>query len=337
MKLPEWTFHEEEQLTQVKISMSGPLRWVNSYLWRGETGVVIVDPGPRSNQTEEEWRVVWNKLSISPQEITDIVLTHHHPDHYGLAGWMQEQTGASVWMSQRAHQEAEFMWGKAAEINHVLPAYFRCHGMTEKWAEQLLPHLESFDPQVTPSPIAQYIEKGDFEVGGRRFQVIETFGHAPGHLSFYEVDRELILCGDAVLPQISPNISLLPGSDPEPLLHFMQGLDELGALSVRKAFPGHRHPMKSFRERVNSLKIHHEERLNQMERMIGEQPQTAFEVCIVLFGEKFGIHQMRFAMAETLAHLQELVRQGRADLTTISEQGSKHPLYVYVIITKDNP
>lgn len=337
MKLPEWTFHEEEQLTQVKISMSGPLRWVNSYLWRGETGVVIVDPGPRSIQTEEEWRVVWNKLSISPQEITDIILTHHHPDHYGLAGWMQEQTGANVWMSQRAHQEAEFMWGKGAEINHILPVYFRSHGMTEKWAEQLLPHLESFDSQVNPSPIVQYVEEGDFEVGGRRFQVIETFGHAPGHLSFYEVDRELILCGDAVLPQISPNISLLPGSDPEPLLHFMQGLDQLGALSVRKAFPGHRHPMKSFRERVSSLKVHHEERLNQMERMIGEQPQTAFDVCIALFGEKFGIHQMRFAMAETLAHLQELVRQGRADLTLIAEQGSKHPLYVYVISTKDNP
>lgn len=337
MKLPEWTFYEEEQMTQIKISMSGPLRWVNSYLWRGETGVVIVDPGPRSNQSEEEWRAVWNELSITPQEITDIILTHHHPDHYGLAGWMQEQTGANVWMSQRAHQEAEFMWGKKAEINHILPVYFRSHGMTEKWAEQLLPHLESFDSQVTPAPIVQYVEEGNFEVGGRRFRVIETFGHAPGHLSFYEVDRELILCGDAVLPQISPNISLLPGSDPEPLLHFMQGLDQLGALSVRKAFPGHRHPMKSFRERVSSLKIHHEERLNEMERMIGEQPQTAFDVCIALFGEKFGIHQMRFAMAETLAHLQELVRQGRADLIQIAEQGSKHSQYVYVISTKDNP
>ncbi|MBD7969780.1 MBL fold metallo-hydrolase [Paenibacillus gallinarum] len=337
MKLPEWTFHEEEELTRVKISMSGPLRWVNSYLWRGEKGVVIVDPGPRSNQTEEEWHVVWNALSITPQEITDIVLTHHHPDHYGLAGWMQEQTGASVWMSRRAHQEAEFMWGREAEINHVLPVYFRSHGMTEIWTEQLLPHLESFDPQVSPTPLVQYVEEGAFEVGGRTFQVIETSGHAPGHLSFYEADRELILCGDAVLPQISPNISLLPGSDPEPLLSFMQGLDELGALSVRKAFPGHRHPMRSFHERISSLKIHHEERLNQIEKMIGEQPQSAFEVCTALFGQKFGIHQMRFAMAESLAHLQELVRQGRADLTSITEQGSKHPLYVYVIKTKDNP
>ena len=338
MKLPEWTFHEDEQLIQVKISMSYPLRWVNSYLWRGEKGIVIVDPGPRSEQTEEEWRVIWNALSIEPQEITDIVLTHHHPDHYGLAGWMQEQTGARVWMSQRAHQEAEFMWGGAAEINHVLPAYFRSHGMTEKWAEQMLPHLESFYPQVIPSPIVQYVEEGTFEVGGRRFQVVETSGHAPGHLSFYETDRELILCGDAVLPQISPNISLLPGSDPEPLLHFIQGLEQLEALSVRKAFPGHRHPMNSFRERVSSLKTHHEERLNQIEKMVGEEPRTAFEVCTALFGEKFGIHQMRFAMAETLAHLQELVRRGRADLTQRVVEDSKRPLYVYEINKKkDNP
>ncbi|WP_211746348.1 MBL fold metallo-hydrolase [Paenibacillus sp. Marseille-Q4541] len=331
MKLPEWTMHEEEQIVQVKISMSYPLRWVNSYLWRGETGVVIVDPGPRSEQTEEEWRIVWDALSIAPNEITDIVLTHHHPDHYGLAGWMQEQTGAKVWMSQRAHQEAEFMWGKTADINQVLPDFFRSHGMTEKWAEQLFSHMESFQPQVTPFPRVQYIEEGAFEVGGRKFQAIETAGHAPGHLSFYDPERELILCGDAVLPQISPNVSLLPGSDPEPLLHFLEGLERMEGLEVRKAFPGHRHPMVSYQSRLGTLKAHHGERLQQMEKMLTGQPLTAFEVCVALFGEKFGIHQMRFAMAETLAHLYELVRQDRAKVCQKTDEDSKRIVIAFRI------
>lgn len=320
MQLPEHIFHEEEQIIQVKIPMSGPLRWVNSYLWKGDHGVAIVDPGPHSKQTEEEWYAVWDSLFIEPKDITDIVLTHHHPDHYGLAGWMQERTGAKVWMSQRAHQEAELMWGKEAVMSEVMPAYFQSHGMTDFWAEQLPAHLDSFIPQVMPSPVVHYIEEGMFEVQGRTFQVMETAGHAPGHLSFYEPSRQLLLCGDAVLPQISPNVSLLPGSDPEPLFHFLEGLERIKTLAVCKAFPGHRHPMNHLHQRIDQLKAHHEDRLIHIEEMLTGQPRTGFDICLKLFGEKLGIHQMRFAMAEALAHLQELVRQERVYLHQNSEQ-----------------
>lgn len=166
---------------------------------------------------------------------------------------------------------------------------------------------------MTPAPEVDFIREGEAVVmGGRCWLPLESAGHAPGHLSFYDPERKLMFCGDAVLPQISPNISFLPGSDPQPLQSFLTSLERFASYEVRIAFPGHRHPFEHFPERVHMLLEHHEERLARIEGLLRPRPQTGFEVCAALFGTDLGIHQMRFAMAETLAHLVELVRRGRA-------------------------
>lgn len=313
MSRSEIEVFEQEELVRVRISMAPPLRWVNSYILRGEEGVTIVDPGPRTDLAESEWVTALRELDISPREIASIVVTHHHPDHYGMAGYLQLLTGAEVFMSRRAHEETQRMWGTDSNVNDALLQLYRKHGMPSSWYEQLPEHLEGFLAQVTPSPEVTYWAEGDALVmGGRDWVAVESAGHAPGHLSFYDPERRLMLCGDAVLPQISPNISLLPGSDPQPLQSFMDSLSKLGAFKVVKAFPGHRNPFTHFTERTQDLIIHHEERLDLIHSLLTERDQTGFEICTALFGTELGIHQMRFAMSEALAHLVELVRQGRA-------------------------
>lgn len=318
-KLPSITPLHEDHLIQVKITLDSPLRWVNSYLLRDEKGITLIDPGPRTESTEQEWNDALAALQIRMDEITSIVLTHHHPDHYGLAGWFQEKMGAKVWMSERAHKEAQLMWGYDAhtsDMNDKLPAFFAMHGMPESWLVQLPEHLNSFIPQVSPQPQVSYIsEVMQISMGGRVWVPVQTAGHAPGHLSFYHPDSGVMLCGDAVLPQISPNVSLVPGSDTQPLHLYLEGLRRLRELHVRTAYPGHRHPFTHFRERIDALLLHHEERLTAISGMLSAAGGlTAFEVCVALFGDKLGIHQMRFAMCEALAHLDELVRQKRAEL-----------------------
>lgn len=309
----------DDRLIQVKITLHSPLRWVNSYLLRDEQGITLIDPGPRTESSEQEWNDALAALQIQDEDITSIVLTHHHPDHYGLAGWFQERTGAKVWMSERAHKEAKLMWGDsvhASGMNEKLPAFFAYHGMPESWLRQMPEHLNSFIHQVSPQPQVSYISEGmQISMGGRVWVPVQTAGHAPGHLSFYHPDSGVILCGDAVLPQISPNVSLVPGSDAQPLRLFLEGLRRLRELHVRTAYPGHRHPFTHFRERIDALLLHHEERLTAISGMLSAAGGlTAFEVCVALFGDKLGIHQMRFAMCEALAHLDELVRQNRAEL-----------------------
>jgi len=311
LNMPDITDHFNG-IIQVKITMSFPLRWVNSYLLQGPEGLTIVDPGPRTPGNEEEWNKAFAELGIGPSDIRQIVLTHHHPDHLGCSGWLQEQSGSRVWMSERSYREAQLMWGQGSAMNRDLPALFRGHGMPEEWAGQLEAHLNGFISQVTPLPEVAFINaEQPFAMGGRRWLPVETAGHAPGHLSFYHPESGDILCGDAVLPQISPNVSLMPGSDPEPLQSFLQGLLKLKNLEVGTAYPGHRNPFQHFGERLEALLLHHEERLAKIERLLADAPATGFELCVSLFGTKLGIHQMRFAMCETLAHTRELERRGR--------------------------
>ena len=311
---PDITWWEEAGLYQIKIKLDNPLRWVNSYMLPGPEGWVLLDPGPRTPASERAWSQALTALRIGLQDIAAVVITHHHPDHFGLAGWFQETGGVPVYMSERAFKEAGLMWGTDSRINDELPAWFASHGMAGLWLEQLPEHLDSFIPQVTPMPrITILSDGGSFAMGGRRWLLVETAGHAPGHMSFYQQDSGMLLCGDAVLPQISPNVSLLPGSDAAPLRLYLQGLRRLRELPVRAAFPGHRNPFTHYRERIDALLEHHEERLDTLAGMLSTAGSlTAFEACTTLFGDRLGIHQMRFAMCETLAHLAELTDRGRA-------------------------
>ena len=302
-------------LLQISVPMDKPLRLVNSYLLYDETDrVTIIDPGPHSLETELAWEDTLYRLDLSWAQIQQVVVTHHHPDHYGLAGWIQERSSCEVWMSERAHAEALLMWGDDSRMNEALPLMFSQHGMPEHFIKEIKGHLEYFKPQVTPQPNVSYITAFEpFKMGHCMWLPIFTGGHAPGHVSFFNSENGYMICGDAVLPQISPNVSLLPGSDPEPLQIFLEGLRELGGYEVSLAFPGHREPFTGFANRVDSLLLHHEERLNAAEALLADGPLSGFELCEVLFrGRVSSIHQMRFALSETLAHMVELIRRGRA-------------------------
>ncbi|CAI6082957.1 Hydroxyacylglutathione hydrolase [Paenibacillus sp. JJ-100] len=303
-----------EGMHRIQITMSFPLRWVNSYILTEPDGkVTLVDPGPRTAETEQEWRDALEGLGLTLQDIHQIVLTHHHPDHLGLSGWMQQMSGVPVLMSARSQEEADYMWGPGAIIAERLPEYYRTHGMPEYKTVEIKEHMHTFISQITPLPEVTHIADGDqLQMGGKTWIAVETGGHAPGHLSFYAPESREILCGDAVLPQISPNVSLQPGSDPEPLLSYMDGLTRLNKLTVERAYPGHRNPFTRFTERTAELLAHHEERLAKLSERLQDSPAHAYDICLHLFGERLGTHQLRFAMSETLAHLQELIRRDLA-------------------------
>lgn len=318
MNKPQVTRYNE--IARVRLHMAFPLRWVNSYVLRGEDGWTIVDPGPRSAENEAVWEAALSELGIRAQDIASIVLTHHHPDHYGAAGWFQQRSGAQVWMSKAASEAAWRSWGnvqeeqQTRELAEPMIALYRRHGTPPERLSDLPEHMAGFLPQVTPQPEISVIESGlPIRFGGRLWQPIETGGHAEGHLSFYEEATGTILCGDAVLPRISPNISYNPEGDDHPLRSYLDGLEILGALQVSTAFPGHRDPFENFAERTRQLLAHHEERLDRMEALVREQADgsDAYGICVAVFGDSLGIHQLRFALSETIAHLVELQDRSR--------------------------
>jgi len=297
---------------QVKVPLPFPLRWVNAYLIKGNDGYTMIDPGLHTKAAVQCWETVMQELGIGYSDIEQIVLTHHHPDHYGLAGWFQQQSGAPVRMSAAGYEQAKRLWGEGQPMTPELLKLFASSGLPEELAGPMKAHMDDFVPKVTPQPDVTAIAIGEtFRLGGGQYETIHTPGHAAGHVCFYRPDTEEIICGDHVLPQISPNISYLPGIDENPLESFLRSLKEIGSYKVKWAYPGHREPFSYFGRRVEELLAHHESRLETMRGYLEREPLTAYEVCHAAFGDKLSLHQLRFALSETLAHLIYLERAGR--------------------------
>jgi glyoxylase-like metal-dependent hydrolase (beta-lactamase superfamily II) len=300
----------EKGLYQVRVPLPFPLRWVNAYLLQDRQGFTLIDPGLRTEEAIRSWGEALQAIGVSYTDIKQIVLTHHHPDHIGLAGTMQQLSGAPVYLSPAGMQQAQYLWGPQREATEEVAGLFVRHGMDEATEQLMLAHMESFLPQVLPLPATTPLKDGDIIVmGDRSFQAIHAPGHAYGQMMLFHEPSGDLFCGDHVLPKITPNVSLLPRYDQNPLDSFLRSLADIASLPVSRVFPGHRDPFTNLSERCNQIIQHHEERLASMLDKL-DKPATGFEMCRALFGQSLSIHQLRFALAETLAHLVYLSERG---------------------------
>lgn len=311
MMIEPW-MERESGVIQVRVPLPFPLRWMNGYLIRDNNGWVLIDPGLHTLEAERHWQQTFAHFSIEPKMVHSIVLTHHHPDHYGLAGWMQELYEAPVYMAERGHRQTQLLWGEQyQQTSQQLLDFYMTHGFPQERATAMLDHLHEFVDYVTPQPQVQYLNPGDsIQLGNQMYKILETSGHAYGHLCFYQQDDERMFCGDHVMPHISPNVSYFPSIDEDPLHSFLSSLEELKTLPVKVAYPGHRDPFSNWTERINQLLHHHQQRLQWFLIFLTE-PRTAWQCCQSLFGDRLSIHQLRFALSETLAHLIFLEKQGK--------------------------
>lgn len=176
-------------------------------------------------------------------------------------------------------------------------------------------NLGTFIGRVLPEPQITYIEAGEtVTLGGLSWETIDAPGHAFGALCFYQRDIRWMICGDQVLPRITPNVSVVPGEEKDPLAAFLGSLEELKGYEVELALPGHRDPFANFKARIAELISHHGRRLQEMRELLAQEPLTAFDMCGKLFGARLrdNPHNLRFAMSETLAHLFHLELRGLA-------------------------
>ena len=238
-----------------------------------------------------------------------------HPDHFGLAGWLQEQSGAPVFLSPRELEVARVTWLEemTAPRHAMVAAYLRSAGVSPDVATIITRQQDYLRSLTYPHPqeILTIAPGEMMKMGGRSFQAIHAPGHADGQLVFYSAADRLLLCGDQVLLRISPNIGVWPSTQGDPLANYLGSLTELAALEVALALPGHHGPITTWQARIAELKAHHAQRLEAMMAAV-QDGATALEVSYQVFNyDRFSTHEVRFAVAETLAHLEYLAEQGR--------------------------
>ncbi|HEY0827582.1 MAG TPA: MBL fold metallo-hydrolase, partial [Bacilli bacterium] len=172
-----------DTITQIKVPLPFPLRWVNSYLIRGSNGYTLIDPGLHTQESEACWTDAMREMKITFKDIEQVVLTHHHPDHYGMSGWFQVQSNVPVYLSEPSNQLAIRLWGEGQTLTQELYSFFLRHGMDPSLAAEMIPHMNSFIPLVSPQPQITLInEKKLIRLGETHYNSIMTSGHAAGHL-----------------------------------------------------------------------------------------------------------------------------------------------------------
>jgi glyoxylase-like metal-dependent hydrolase (beta-lactamase superfamily II) len=218
-------------------------------------------------------------------------------------------------MSEAAQQTAARLWGEGETFTDRMMSALREHGLPAELSEGMRQHLYAFHGRVLPHPVdRQELRAGTtFRMGGRDWETVGGEGHAPGHISFHDRAGRKFISGDQVLPDISPNIGWMPDSDPDPLGSYLHSLRAIQCVDADRVYPGHREPFSDLHARLAELLAHHERRLHKIVGWIGMEAATSFEVCEGLFGARVraDTHQLRFALAETIAHLIFLERHGK--------------------------
>jgi len=135
-----------------RMPLPNSLRWVNTYLLHGSAGWTIIDPGLRNNETESAWVSLMGEMDIHAGNTASIVLTHYHPDHSGIAGWLQQQLSVPVWLSEIGWNHVERLWDGRSPMTVDMQQLYRKHGAPIAVVESIGVHMDSFIPQVTPLP-----------------------------------------------------------------------------------------------------------------------------------------------------------------------------------------
>ena len=309
-----------------------------SYLLVGSDGHILIDTGIYSEQGLESFKEQINQIGIQADSIDTILITHNHPDHYGLAPEIKEMSSGLVAMHEVDWNQAPWRnMGNDRKKNSSDPLefmkkWYQLHGVPEmELIGPFFPGMESdskkrddsrkkdeprWDPSSLPEP--DLLLKGTevFKVGKFSVKTIWTPGHTPGHICFYDESAKVIFTGDHILPKITPNVSVRNSKGSDPLADYIDSVNKLKNLDVDWVFPAHEYEFADLEKRLDDLLEHHESRVQEIVDAVKSEPYSAYQVASNVGWNVGDWKQMdrflrRSATGETLSHLEYLKNKKR--------------------------
>ncbi|MFB4426346.1 MBL fold metallo-hydrolase [Streptomyces sp. QL37] len=300
------------------VPFPSPLAYSYSYALRYPDGIVVVDLGWDSDEAWQAFVAGLARAGACLDEVKGVVVTHAHPDHYGLASRIREHT--SAWIGAHPGERAQIRVGEAERGDRLaeIADWLRECGVPRSLLAELDGELRALD-SVLPSvePDVELHDGVPVPGTGGALVPVHTPGHTAGHLCFRERERNMLLTGDHILPKVTPNVARRPGSDPDPLRDFLASLARLHRFADpgTVVLPGHEWPFDSVSHRADVLRRHHDDRLAEVESAVARGCGTVWEVAQAVSWARdfsaFTPRSMRSALAETSAHLMRLGEGGR--------------------------
>jgi glyoxylase-like metal-dependent hydrolase (beta-lactamase superfamily II) len=296
---------------QLKVPVPVPLGFVSAYLISGPDGWTLLDTGFDYPEGRAAWETGAESLGLDLRcDVGRIFVSHFHPDHLGAARWLQGLSGAPVYLLEQEIEHSRLVWeddeGGSSLINGL-----RLNGMPRDLALEAGSKMRA-DLKL-PEKMLPLGPGEEVPLGNSTARVVHAPGHADYQYMLHDAERGILFAADHVLLKITPNIGLWPESLPHPLDRYLKSLSGMRPMNAGLVLPGHGPVFHDLEGRIDELLLHHEERLDVMHAEIQDGPRTPFEVSGAVFRETLTLYERCFALAETLAHLDHLVLQDRAE------------------------
>ena len=287
-----------------------PLKAVNSYVIKGKDRNLIIDTGLNRKECKDAFDSGLDQLGIKLEE-TDLFITHLHADHFGLVAYLATES-STVYFNRPDSEiiEAKGYWARMGD-------YARQNGFPEEELQSALNNHPGvkFAGDWMPE-LSILSEKDVIRAGDYLFECVETPGHSLGHICLYDREKKILVAGDHILIDITPNIQCWSDSV-DPLSNYLKSLDKVYEFDVDIVLPGHRRLIKDCKKRIRELKEHHKNRLDEVLEILREESKTSFYVASKMTWDinykswdLFPVSQKWFATGEAIAHLRCLEERG---------------------------
>jgi glyoxylase-like metal-dependent hydrolase (beta-lactamase superfamily II) len=295
-----------------KIPLPGsPLKSLNSYIIRGSARSLIIDTGLNRTECLDAMHKGLNTLGIDLSQ-SDIFITHLHADHFGLVSKLATDS-TNIFFSRPEKELIESWEGFGAMLD-----YAGRHGFPRNELKAALDKHPGAKFGSDWIPELKVLDDGDtIDVGAYHFKCVTTPGHTVGHTCLYEPNKKILVAGDHILTDITPNIQCWSDSQ-NPLKQYLASLDKVNRLAVDLVLPGHRRLIDDPKARIAALKKHHARRLKEVLTILRNGSLSAFQVASQMTWDidcenwdQFPVAQKWFATGEAISHLRYLEQEGK--------------------------
>ncbi|WP_240946131.1 MBL fold metallo-hydrolase [Pseudomaricurvus alkylphenolicus] len=293
--------------------MPGNPDHINLWLLEDGDGWTVVDTGMNIPSMRDIWEQLFEGF-MKGKPVKRVIVTHLHPDHIGLAGWMTRRFDCRLWISRE-----EYMMCKAMVTDTGKPApdvainFYKAAGVGEEVLERYRQRFGHFGEMISPLPDSyRRLKNGEtIEINDRYWQVIVGSGHSPEHVLLYCPALKILISGDQILPRETSNVSVMPPEpDSDPLDEWMAS-----CANIREQMPGnvlvlpaHEEPFKGVGVRLTQLIEFHKDKLSQLFNLVDE-PKQVVECFPAVFRREISGGATLPAVGETLAHLNSLIQR----------------------------